>query len=709
MSLSISQTITHILQIDIDQLQSKLAMPVLPSHPSLDGPAISIPTIASTADHAQDLDLVVKTCDEQRRRFLTECQILGSITTDSANWLKYQTLGELYNLNIKERALENYSHSTNNLLNYLACLLDKGRSEDSVAVAITGLTAKKIKLTIQLGQSSLNEKCHHRDPVEIIKHVEKIFQYIDCYLEHSPGGRYFRADAARDYVDAGIPDPRDEIWVSFAIYQLEQSFEKLRRRFIHLQIFCLQVRNFILPHRTPITESGEVNDDYYIPTVDLECSDVLVDLYGHYLRSLHCYERSSAPSIEAMTKLTSDNFERWSMVFIWFFKRLETSLKGFNKNRVDFRDVAQRLTILGTLVANSQLFRDWFSIMTRSIAEKDSQRDYEAGVEGAPARDRSRQISPNTADFEEEVLAGHAQEKSSVGKILKSLVPQKIRNVVSELKTKKEELEDLKEKLGRQLVPVQEETGTDSKEKEDYNDNEDDADEEFPMIISITKPTTVKNIVFKRVALVVQTLFITREVLHSRSIHRYMKGKTPEITVLSPPRVKGVEKSELEFENLGRTSSWLLRHEPQSQNREDKINNFISLMKESLNSRPAKMRQLNHISKDIPEHPRMFAPQHPELMLLSYLTKQNIARDYPYPYIGLAKPPCLVCGIVVAGSKFYHAMNMDPSSCCITKVPTDLPSLAQGFIFSSIDRLAGKVARGFYNERNKAGWDGDID
>ncbi|KAF3208665.1 hypothetical protein TWF106_011350 [Orbilia oligospora] len=697
MNISISRSITHILQIDHSKF---LTMQVLASHPPdpRSGPEMSIPTIGPTTNNVQDLS--AKTLDEMRRRFLTECQIISSITTASALQLKYEALQELFHLNLNSRSLDIYHPATNGLLDNLALLLDKGRCEDSVAVAFTAYTGKSIRLVIQLGQSSLNEKCRHRDPVEVIRHVERVFYFIHLYHDCSPGGRYYRKD---------ILDPRKDIWIDFASYQLEQSFEKLHRRFPHLQIFCQEARSFTLPFRVSITKSSDIDDAYHIPSVDVECSHVLVELYREYLNSLNFYGRSISPSKKSMMRLTPDNFGKWSTVFTWYFGKLENSLHGFDKSKVDFKEVAKRLTTLAGLVSNSQLFRDWFSIISRGIAKKRARRKYEAAVGRTKVPNFSRPLGPKYNHERKPGITDSPPERSITKALKLPLVPKGIRKIFVELKTRKEELEALRARSEQESSsPQLGENSPDSEDPEGYSDIEGDTDEEFSMIQDIASPGTVENISFKRVSLIAQTLFLTKEVLDSRHLHRYMKGKNPEITVLSS--INHAETTEFECENLKRTCSWLLpqHYGPGNQNREVTVKNFISSMKESLASRPAKAQQLTRIVKDTPEHPRIFVPQHPELSLLSYLARQNNAGDYPYPYIGLAKPPCIVCGIVLLGSKSYSAMGANPESpcSCITSVPTDLPALAQGLIYSSIERLAEKVSRSFNQERIIASYRG---
>lgn len=120
-------------------------------------------------------------------------------------------------------------------------------------------------------------------------------------------------------------------------------------------------------------------------------------------------------------------------------------------------------------------------------------------------------------------------------------------------------------------------------------------------------------------------------------------------------------------------------------------------MKAALTSSLEKLRQLERTSRIIGEHSRIFAPQHPELLLLSYLAKKKKFGEYPYSYIGLAKPPCLICGVIFLGSKDYNAMSARASSCrsCVTVISYDLPGLARGLIFTAIDRLAGRVSQTF--------------
>ncbi|KAF3183425.1 hypothetical protein TWF751_004201 [Orbilia oligospora] len=450
-----------------------------------------IPMIGPTTDNAQDLS--AKTLDEMRRRFLTECQIISSITTASALQLKYEALQELFHLNLNSRSLDIYHPATNDLLDNLALLLDKGRCEDSVAVAFTAYTGKSI------------------------------------------------------------------------------------------------------------------------------------------------------------------------------------------------------------------------SIISRGIAKKRARHKYEAAVGRTKVPNFSRPLGPKYNHEREPGVTVSPPERSITKALKLPLIPKGIRKIFVELKARKEELQALRARSEQELSsPQPGGNSPDSEDPEDYSDIEGDADQEFSMIQAIASPGMVENITFKRVSLIAQTLFLTKEVLHSRHLHRYMKGKNPEITVLSS--INNAKTTEFECENLIRTSSWLLpqHYGPGNQNREVTVKNFISSMKESLASRPAKARQLTRMVKDTPEHPRIFIPQHPELSLLSYLAKQNNAGDYPYPYIGLAKPPCLVCGIVLLGSKSYSAMGANPDSpcSCLTRVPTDLPALAQGLIYSSVDRLAGKVSRSFNQERIIASYRG---
>ncbi|KAK6348170.1 hypothetical protein TWF718_005983 [Orbilia javanica] len=650
-------------------------------------------------------DLNARTSEDQRKRFLTECQILSSITTGSANQQKEEALGKLRVLRKKARVPAYYT--TNSLLNHLAYLLDTGKKEESVAVALTGLTGTKIELVIQLGQTSLSGKCPRRDPDEIKQYAETLFSFIHRPTKFFPEGEFSLSP---------VVDLREQTLFDFAAYQYEYSFEKLRRRLPYFKKFCAEARQYTFSPETPITRSSDISDEFYIPAVNCDDFGGPEQLYNRYRYRLPFYERGAAPPVEAMNPLTAENFGRWTLAFTWWFKDIDNNFNRSEKKKVDFKLLAHELVMLSILVSSSQLFRDWVSMVTRGMAGGKAKGEAEAKATAREVRNFSLPISLQIANDGAQVPPGPATEKRTIGQSIKSIMRKKILNSRVDSKQEKEEGEPSSPKgaLKSCLASTQAEgksqqkarvpTGDSEESKTDHDDcdDDDDPDDKLSMILNVGDARAVRNIAFKRMSLMAQILFIAKDIFYNDYLRRQLKGKKPEVTVL--PSCNDVT-TELEFEPLRKTSFWLAQGKyTKSTHAESAINNLISFVKEDLKSKPAKLRQLilTDAGGIIDGSPRKFIPQHPELSLLDYLYKQKTTLDFPYPYIGLPKPPCFVCSAVFLSSNAYSVMMPQETSYCIdcvAELPTDFPPLLQTNIFNTIDQLAVRVAWTYYLER----------
>ncbi|KAK6358234.1 hypothetical protein TWF730_007584 [Orbilia blumenaviensis] len=646
----------------------------------------------------------------KRRRFTTECHILSAINTDPAICEIRDTLNHVQaDPSPQEISPTPIDLNTNMFLDNLAYCISRGHN-DSVAVALTELTLTKIELTIQIGRLS-PDKEYDLDPVKVKDHVERIFTAIRGMNQFRPF--YKGPGPPRRLPNPSQFSPTDinrlqDLFIDLTIYQLKHSFENIIWRFEQLREFREEARKFLLPFEASVQFSRS-KDKFFIPRLPKRGYISRVGkIYKLYEENADIRERPLPLRLRFVVARSTDNFNRWTRAFTWFFDELERQLFVFHRDGsgVDFEKLAHMLGVFAGVVITSNFFRAWVDTITRSSAG------------GSGDVEKLKEVIPGTklpgklATLGKKQLAGLGN--LSIRKVTRAILPaDTIHKSWTQIKK-------------RVRLPIPQAKGLRKGTpsfiawKESKTENgilgacescgvEDDDDELSTPLQEFDEPEDIKNVTFKKLCLILRSFSAVKYTLWDFKLGRHLEGRTLTVKILTPSD-DHEETTETECEPLRETAAWVLKYGTGRGQMDRKVDTFISQMEERLTSSPKKERQSRlQLPKEVP---KIFVPQHAELLLLSYLKKQlgkTKPFHYVYPYIGLAKAPCFVCELVLRRSGDYKFIPSLENNLhvCVCHLPADLPDSHQEYVFDAVDKLTRGVARTFYNEKSELDSDGD--
>ncbi|KAF3202819.1 hypothetical protein TWF106_002267 [Orbilia oligospora] len=306
----------------------------------------------------------------QYKTFLTECQILANLRYENIRDKEYrkwlERLREIchYRRDINEHVDED--EELDELLDSLAFLLVR-KPEESVALALVGLTRDKIEIVGKAcdeGQGWLVPDSGGRDEClyeSMQRHAQRIFELVKEDTTLIPGV------------------PRDqEIFIELVKLQIDYSIDKLWDRVSRLKIFIDKVEGFELPSWVSL-ERPKSEDRFSIPPLlerieENPRRDIHVQLCEQFKLENGSI---SLPPMEDMKVLDRRNFDIWTKVFLHFFLKLREEVERLNTKNYQLGEekrvrnfVACYVSELEGLVTESQLFRRWVEVTTRTLDEQ---------------------------------------------------------------------------------------------------------------------------------------------------------------------------------------------------------------------------------------------------------------------------------------------------------------------------------------------------
>ncbi|KAF3245603.1 hypothetical protein TWF217_010435 [Orbilia oligospora] len=313
----------------------------------------------------------------QYKNFLTECQILANLRCENIRDKEYrkwlERLREIcyYRRDINEHV--DGDEELDELLDSLAFLLVR-KPEESVALALVGLTRDNIEIVGKAcdeGQGCLVSDSGGHDQCldeSMHRHAQRIFELVKEDTTLIPGA------------------PRDqEIFVELVTLQIDYSIDKLWDRVSRLKIFIDKVEGFELPSWVSL-EKPENEDRFSIPPLlerieENPRKDIHVQLCEQFKLENGSV---SLPPMEDMQVLDRRNFDVWTKIFLHFFRKLREEVERLNTKNYQLDEekrirnfVACYVSEMEGLVTESQSFRRWVEITTRTLDEQKKQLEEE--------------------------------------------------------------------------------------------------------------------------------------------------------------------------------------------------------------------------------------------------------------------------------------------------------------------------------------------
>ncbi|KAF3111907.1 hypothetical protein TWF102_005668 [Orbilia oligospora] len=353
----------------------------------------------------------------QYKNFLTECQILANLRCENIRDKEYrkwlERLREIcyYRRDINEHV--DGDEELDELLDSLAFLLVR-KPEESVALALVGLTRDNIEIVgkacdegqgwlVSDSDSGGHDQCLDES---MHRHAQRIFELVKEDTTLIPGV------------------PRDqEIFVELVKLQIDYSIDKLWDRVSRLKIFIDKVEGFELPSWVSL-EKPENEDRFSIPPLlerieENPRKDIHVKLCEQFKLENGSV---SLPPMEDMKVLDRRNFDVWTKIFLHFFRKLREEVERLNTKNYQLDEekrirnfVACYVSEMEGLVTESQSFRRWVEITTRTLDEQKKQLEEEKKArESILTEPEQPQSEATQAPVEDPGLGGDVEAETQV-------------------------------------------------------------------------------------------------------------------------------------------------------------------------------------------------------------------------------------------------------------------------------------------------------
>ncbi|KAK6516259.1 hypothetical protein TWF506_006168 [Arthrobotrys conoides] len=174
-------------------------------------------------------------------------------------------------------------------------------------------------------------------------------------------------------------------------------------------------------------------------------------------------------------------------------------------------------------------------------------------------------------------------------------------------------------------------------EREGEQEEEEGEEEQEAQTVTATNQSTDFNILW----LIPQHMIAIKSILDSDRVQKSMRTRDFDLQILEYD--EEAEPTSLPCEPLRETLACLLTvTNPLDTDKYQAVTRFSdhaeTYRKETSGSKWLKTLDI--------ATPTVKVSGHAELLLLSYIQQRERTSQYPYPYIGMSKPPCLVCEII---------------------------------------------------------------
>ncbi|KAK6357594.1 hypothetical protein TWF718_001902 [Orbilia javanica] len=211
-----------------------------------------------------------------------------------------------------------------------------------------------------------------------------------------------------------------------------------------------------------------------------------------------------------------------------------------------------------------------------------------------------------------------------------------------------------------------------------------------------TLAVAAQSTAFTMLWLVSQHVRAIKFILHSRQVLGLVRTRDFNFEVLPyNDNQQGVRPCEPLRQTLGRLLSPI---GPRDTDEGSRVKRFLAKAEPFRSDKPGSGFLL---ALDA-ENPTVTAPIHCELILLSHLQQLKGGTEYPYPYIGISKPPCLTCeAILLYGTGFTAVTQVGHTHAYVSNIPEGIPKPDQRSLFGFINKLAKAVCQDFYVQQRR--------
>ncbi|KAK6508972.1 hypothetical protein TWF481_003739 [Arthrobotrys musiformis] len=630
--------------------------------------------------------------EKDRRLFFTQCCMVSRLQCDKAAEDGKRELRELRGFAKRWKQDRAENEELNKHLDSLAFLLVK-RPGECIAVAIVGYSVNKIELVAQAAEERFFPAAcrEHLGLAAIRDHAMVIFRALkEC--------------RSLDREDPhGFPVLKKLVRI-----QVDYSAEKICDRVLQVKKFTEKVAGFELPSWASMEVGWSVPRDIFsLPSVRRSDGEDLGagvhrQLYGKFVKR---HASISLPPLEAMMVLNRQNFDFWTSIFVGFLEvlwkevlKLNTAVLKVEREK-QIETVVPLLGIMEILATSSHLFRHLVEVITRALdgegrrakeeeKKKMAKLDALGGLQQPEALDTRLQgtvdepstsagvmgpgpsnPTPRKRDWFKntfkKVAPGTIMDRLTSRRGRPKVIPNHVQDILEDSsrpssRGKAGPLQGTETRgpggqLGRGHDPTLENQesfgpfggsgsrissrGASQKDsvagsffEEGQGEETCDEAEGAAAVLSLSTD-------FSILWLVSEHLMSIRSILGSEMIRKLVSAKELNLEVLPYDEEEPVD---VKCESLRETLYCLLKTDEDG-TKEDKADIFIA----HVGARAKEVPKISELMALDTELPTIEAPIHAELRLFSHLQRWRDAGKYYYPYIGISKPPCLGCEVVL--------------------------------------------------------------
>ncbi|KAK6507860.1 hypothetical protein TWF481_006282 [Arthrobotrys musiformis] len=612
------------------------------------------------------------------QEYLSNCAFLNLLAAGNKKVRKIITdRAEEYRMLVgNARYLTKYRFTTmKNLLDELAGLL-VACPDEAVAIAVEWLTKDEICLVATINPAD-NVKCGSSIERETLTERYAEWQY-DRVEEHA--AKIFQL--SHEYLEAQDGETRKKIEDDFRVHQVEYCLphiSKLFKSFENLldEIIILE-EHFFKPHYLELLEPTEDETKYFVdklpssePSRD---KDLAYGLAYIYLQSDSSYEsvkkRLRSRRFERRLHiLTYENLYIWSQLFICAFLNAKLALKRAHELRAKGDETGSRerirvliiyLEYIAAFTNNSTVFRRYAGII-RKLADC-----YQEHLDIQEEFSDPGDVHPFDSLFLQDEMGNRKS-----GKFKPSKIGGKTRKAFKEFfAASKSALSTLRQKTGNTKPEdgsLKRRAGKKKRYQEEGVPKLKTENEFFQKCHELSD-------IFRRMGRFLEYVSKAEELTHRQVVLNVFRSRQCLPQMPTAPGEK-LESCLYRFLHLNHLTQDEIS---------DRVQSFLSFLHTVVPDPEDCQKLLSILNDDSPSFPTLY---HAELTLLANL---GHSPRLAYPYIGISRPPCVVCEHLIIRQRNLEAREGSGKVYALS-LPRGIVQQDKEFLFLDIKDLTARV------------------
>ncbi|KAK6526018.1 hypothetical protein TWF281_011059 [Arthrobotrys megalospora] len=613
--------------------------------------------------------------ETKTRRYLANCSFLSQLSAGNDE-IKSQIIARVNHCRDVYWSTPHFTRdpAINKILDDLAGLLVR-RPDECVAVAVTWLTGGEIQMVAAI---SPGEDIHASQPANAGIFSRSIFENQRLRVE-SHAREIFKH--VRDYIAESDEEAKGCIEERLRLSHIQYNLPEISRQFDRIQdsleaILALKEDAFKPPF---LEEPSEVETEYFVdqlsPTSTLRDEGLTENLIQIYAasddRSDTLKTRLRRDNI-GLHEVTFDNIYIWHELFTCTFMNTRRAIKRALKlqnlheksKNDDFLEMIRTLGVyleyMTVFARYSNIFRRYVGIVTKLAAryEELSQLQERSPGQGGTNGSGSARVQDTKENQDDKKGKSHVKPPSRTRQVFRRI-----------LSTPRLMLLKFRPKSG-------------DPQKKEARNSEKPATSRCHKKVPPKSKFETNNELFRRCCLLSNFTQRASQFLADVTSTTKLLDKQPMIEVLSPD-IAAAQLQPGEKLATGLHRFLYLGYLTPSEMSE-RVGQFIDFLRTVISDQNRYQELISALNDDNPMIPTFY---HAELTILA---KLGPSPQLAYPYIGISRPPCVVCEHMITQQQTVYARKGSGRVYALS-IPDGISDIDRNYAFDNIKNLTGRV------------------